>query len=88
MHLVVLGGGAMGRITVRTLAEGERVARVTIADVSLAAAERILGWLPLGREKTHAVACDVRDEAATAELLAARIAFISIASIAGVSTRP
>lgn len=70
VHLVVLGGGgAMGRITVRTLAEDARVARITVADVGLAAAERTLGWLPLGREKARAVACDVRDEAATADLL-------------------
>ena len=64
MHMVVLGGGgAMGRITVRALAEDERVERVTVADVSLAAAERTIAWLERGREKAQAVACDVRDTA-------------------------
>ena len=34
MHLVVLGGGgAMGRVTVRALAEDARVERVTVADL-------------------------------------------------------
>lgn len=70
VHLVVLGGGgAMGRITVRTLVEDERVARVTVADVSLAAAQRTIGWLERGREKALPAACDVRDEEATADLL-------------------
>lgn len=70
MHLVVLGGGgAMGRITVRALAEDARVTRVTIADVQLAAAERTRAWLAEGREKAEAVACDARDEAALASLL-------------------
>ena len=71
MHLVVLGGGgAMGRITVRALAEDERVERVTVADVSLAAAERTVAWLEVGREKASAVAADVRDTAALTTLLA------------------
>lgn len=70
MHLVVVGGGgAMGRMTVRALVEDERVARVVVADVSLAAAERTIGWLKRGRDKAVAVACDVRDESATADLL-------------------
>lgn len=70
MHLVVLGGGgAMGRVTVRALAEDARVSRVTVADVNLAAAERAIGWLQQGQDKAHAVACDVRDEHATSEML-------------------
>lgn len=70
MHLVVLGGGgAMGRITVRALAEDTRVTRVTIADVQLSAAERTVEWLDKGREKARAVAADVRDERALAELI-------------------
>jgi lysine 6-dehydrogenase len=71
VHLVVLGGGgAMGRITVRALAEDERVARVTVADVSLAEAERTVAWLEAGREKARAVAADVRDAQALSALLA------------------
>jgi saccharopine dehydrogenase (NAD+, L-lysine-forming) len=71
VRLVVLGGGgAMGRITVRALAEDERVARVTVADVSLAAAQRTVAWLEAGREKARAVAADVRDTAALTALLA------------------
>lgn len=70
MHLVVLGGGgAMGRITVRALAEDARVSHITVADVNLAAAERTIAWLGQGQDKTHAVACDVRDEQTTAEIL-------------------
>jgi lysine 6-dehydrogenase len=70
VHLVVLGGGgAMGRITVRALTEDERVARVTVADVSLAAAERTVAWLEAGREKARAVAADVRNAQALAALL-------------------
>ena len=62
MRLVVLGGGgAMGRITVRALAEDARVEQVTVADVSLAAAERTVAWLEAGLEKVSAVAADVRD---------------------------
>ena len=71
MRLVVLGGGgAMGRITVRALAEDERVEQVTVADVSLAAAQRTIAWLATGREKASAVAADVRDTAALTALLA------------------
>lgn len=70
MHLVVLGGGgAMGRITVRALAEDARVRRVTVADLRLEAAERTIAWLAEWRAKAHAAACDVRDEAALAALL-------------------
>ena len=69
MRLVVLGGGAMGRITVRALAEDERVREVVLADVSREAAERVVAALPKGREKLTVATCDARDEAATAELL-------------------
>lgn len=70
MHLVVVGGGgAMGRITVRALAEDERVERVTIVDARRAAAERTCAWLAMGRDKAHPLACDVRDETALAHLL-------------------
>ena len=70
MHLVVVGGGgAMGRITVRTLAEDPRVSRVTIADRDVAGAERTIRWLDAGREKVHAVVCDARDPAALAAAL-------------------
>jgi len=70
VHLVVLGGGgAMGRITVRALAEDERVARVTIVDLHASVAERTVAWLQQGREKTRAAGCDVRDERALAKLL-------------------
>ncbi len=62
MHIVVLGGGgAMGRITVRALAEDARVTQVTVADLRQEAAERVVAWLGQGREKARAVACDVRD---------------------------
>lgn len=71
MHIVVLGGGgAMGRITVRALVEDERVTRVTVADWRLAAAERAVAWLDRGREKAHPIACDVRDAESLAVLLA------------------
>jgi saccharopine dehydrogenase-like NADP-dependent oxidoreductase len=59
----------MGRITVRALAEDARVERVTVADVSLVAAERTVAWLEKGREKASAVAADVRDTAALTALL-------------------
>ncbi|MEO7001870.1 MAG: saccharopine dehydrogenase NADP-binding domain-containing protein [Ktedonobacterales bacterium] len=69
MHIVVLGGGgAMGRITARALAEDDRVSRVTVADLRQEAAERTVAWLGKGREKAQAVACDVRDTAALAHL--------------------
>jgi lysine 6-dehydrogenase len=71
VHLVVVGGGgAMGRITVRALAEDPRVTRVTIADARPEAAERTRDWLVEGRDKAEIAACDVRDEAALARLLA------------------
>ncbi len=69
MRLVVLGGGAMGRITARALAEDERVSEVLLADVSREAAERAVAALTKGREKVTVATCDARDEAATAELL-------------------
>ncbi len=69
MRLVVLGGGAMGRITVRALAEDARVAEVVVADMNVAAAERAVAALSVGRAKVSVVGCDVRDVAATAEML-------------------
>ncbi|HEX8995007.1 MAG TPA: saccharopine dehydrogenase NADP-binding domain-containing protein [Ktedonobacterales bacterium] len=69
MRLVVLGGGAMGRITVRALAEDARVSQVVVGDRDVAAAERAVAALGAGREKVSVVACDVRDVEATAELL-------------------
>ena len=48
MRLVVLGGGAMGRITARALAEDERVSEVLLADVSREAAERAVAALTAG----------------------------------------
>ncbi|HEX8732156.1 MAG TPA: saccharopine dehydrogenase NADP-binding domain-containing protein [Ktedonobacterales bacterium] len=70
MRLVVLGGGAMGRITVRALAEDERVAEIIVGDMNVAAAERVVAGLERGREKVRVAACDVRDVAATTQLLA------------------
>ncbi len=70
VHCVVLGGGgAMGRITVRALAEDARVTRVTVADLSEAAAQRTIDWLERGREKAVAAACDVRDAEGLARML-------------------
>lgn len=69
MRLVVLGGGAMGRITARALAEDSRVREVILADMNREAAERTASTLPKGREKVTVVTCDARDEAGTAELL-------------------
>ncbi|HEY7339413.1 MAG TPA: saccharopine dehydrogenase NADP-binding domain-containing protein [Ktedonobacterales bacterium] len=70
MHIVVLGGGgAMGRITVRALAEDARVLRVTVADLSEAAAQKTIDWLEEGREKAVAAACDVRDATGLSNLL-------------------
>jgi lysine 6-dehydrogenase len=71
VHIVVLGGGgAMGRVTVRVLAEDERVDRVTVADLRRAGAEATITWLERGREKASAVACDVTDSGTLAGLLA------------------
>jgi lysine 6-dehydrogenase len=67
----------MGRITARTLAEDERVARVTIADRHEAAARCTLAWLDRGREKASAVACDVRDAEGLARLLAGADALLN-----------
>ena len=69
MRLVVLGGGAMGRITVRALAEDARVSEVVVADMNVAAAERAVAALDVGRAKVSVVGCDVRDVAATAGIL-------------------
>lgn len=70
MHSVVLGGGgAMGRITARALAEDARVDQVTIADLSEAAAQQTIDWLEHGREKAVGVAADVRDTDGLAKLL-------------------
>lgn len=69
MRLVVLGGGAMGRITVRALVEDARVSSVVVGDLSVAAAERVVATLGAGREKATVAACDVRDVEATAKLL-------------------
>lgn len=60
----------MGRITVRALAEDERVSQVVVGDVQVDAAERTVAALRAGRQKVSVVACDVRDHAATARLLA------------------
>jgi saccharopine dehydrogenase-like NADP-dependent oxidoreductase len=71
VHVVALGGGgAMGRITVRALAEDTRVTRVTVADARAAAAAQTMAWLEQGREKARAVTCDVRDTAQLARLFA------------------
>jgi lysine 6-dehydrogenase len=71
VHIVVLGGGgAMGRVTVRALAEDERVDRVTVADLRREAGERTVAWLERGREKAQAAACDVTATDALAKLLA------------------
>jgi lysine 6-dehydrogenase len=69
VRLVVLGGGAMGRITVRALAEDARVSEVVVADMNVAAAERAVAALEVGRAKVSVVGCDVRDVAATAGML-------------------
>ena len=59
----------MGRITVRALAEDERVSQVIVGDMNVAAAERVVAALDVGREKVSVAACDVRDVEATAQLL-------------------
>lgn len=59
----------MGRITARALAEDARVDRVTIADLSEAAAQQTIDWLEHGREKAVGVAADVRDTDGLAKLL-------------------
>ncbi len=70
MHIVVLGGGgAMGRISVRELAEHPSVTRVTVADLNPQAAQRVVDALPTGREKCHVVACNVKEHDALAALL-------------------
>src|SRR5262249_15893035 len=70
MHIVVLGGGgAMGRITVRELAEHPSVTRVTAAALNPQAAGRVVEALPKGREKCRVVACNVKDHNALVALL-------------------
>jgi saccharopine dehydrogenase-like NADP-dependent oxidoreductase len=70
MHIVVLGGGgAMGRISVRELAEHPSVTRVTVADLNQEAAQRVVAALPTGREKCEAVACNVKEQDALVALL-------------------
>jgi len=59
----------MGRITVRALAEDARVSEVIVADMNVAAAERAVAALDVGRAKVSVVGCDVRDVAATAGIL-------------------
>jgi lysine 6-dehydrogenase len=59
----------MGRITVRALAEDARVRRVTVADLSEAAARRTIDWLERGRKKAVVATCDVRDADGLAKLL-------------------
>ena len=68
MHLVVLGGGgAMGRITVRALVEDARVKRVTVADLSEPAPQRTIDWLAQRAREGAASGCDVRDAAGAGE---------------------
>jgi saccharopine dehydrogenase (NAD+, L-lysine-forming) len=70
VHLVVLGGGgAMGRVTVRALVEDDRVEQVSVVDLETCIAERSITWLDKGREKARALSCDVRDHAALVSLL-------------------
>jgi lysine 6-dehydrogenase len=59
----------MGRVTVRTLAEDERVDIITVVDRNAELADRTIAWLDRGREKARAAGCDVRDERALAGLL-------------------
>jgi saccharopine dehydrogenase-like NADP-dependent oxidoreductase len=71
VHLVVLGGGgAMGRVTVRALVEDDRVERVSVVDLETRIAERSITWLEKGRDKAQAFGCDVRDHSALVRLLA------------------
>ncbi|MFI5272300.1 MAG: saccharopine dehydrogenase family protein [Ktedonobacterales bacterium] len=80
MQLVVVGGGgAMGRISVRALAEDARVSSVIVADRDLSAAERTIAWLATGREKARAIACDARDPAALASVLGGADAVLNAA---------
>jgi saccharopine dehydrogenase-like NADP-dependent oxidoreductase len=80
VHIVVVGGGgAMGRIAVRALAEDDRVARVTAVDLRPFALERTLSWLRRGREKVHGARCDIRDERALGDLLAGAGAVLNAA---------
>jgi lysine 6-dehydrogenase len=70
VHVVVVGaGGAMGRITLRALAEDDRVQRVTAVDLRPPALERTLAWLSRGREKVCGACCDIRDERSLSALL-------------------
>jgi lysine 6-dehydrogenase len=70
VHLVVLGGGgAMGRVTVRALVEDDRVERVSVVDLETCIAERSITWLEKGREKAQTLSCDVRDHSALVRLL-------------------
>ncbi len=71
MHVVVVGaGGAMGRVTVRALAEDDRVERITAVDLRQGGIERTLAWLRGGREKVRVACCDVRDRRVLADQLA------------------
>ena len=60
----------MGRITVRSLAEDDRVQQISVIDRETQLAERTIAWLSLGREKARAIGCDARDHAALAGVLA------------------
>lgn len=62
MHIVVLGGaGAMGRITVRALAEYPEITRITIADYHEQRAREVAATL--NSEKVQVRQIDVTDEA-------------------------
>jgi saccharopine dehydrogenase-like NADP-dependent oxidoreductase len=76
---VVGGAGAMGRITVRDLAETCAASdEIVIADHDLAKAEALAGSLQGGgRPRVRAVRVDVADRAATAAALAGAFAIVN-----------
>jgi lysine 6-dehydrogenase len=62
MKIIVLGGaGLMGRIAVKDLAASEGVDQVVIADRDTRLAHKVVGLIPVGRQKISVVHTDVTD---------------------------
>src|SRR5581483_3590977 len=78
MHIIILGGaGAMGRITVYTLAEYSDVDRITIADYNEERARELAA--SLGSSKLEVRQIDVNDEECLYTLLrGADVALVAV----------
>ena len=79
MHAVVVGGaGAMGRVTVRDLAQSAGVSRVTVADLDVEGAQRVAAHIKGGAE-VAAVRADVGAESFVDVLRGADVCIASVA---------